>query len=341
MSPLVVRRQITLCDVSGLLYRAAFSPQGKRMSEYTGIPWAGPTFIFYHSLLSISNLFSNLIFCIDGYPKARHDLFPAYKAQRQAQKEKDPDHEFRREVRKQLRNWVFETIPTVIAYSPWEEADDCIGSLAVQLSAQGIRVDIISSDKDLWQLHNDMVHIWRFGNEGLEEVTEEMIQEEFGVPALKIPLYKAFFGDKSDNLPKIYRMPTKLATALINGTADLEDALARLPEFVTGDWLQKFQDFAEQARVNHIIATIRKELQVPFAYFAPTPESLQAIFDAYQIKDFCAQDLFRKFQPAQIATLQLLVECGLLNGQTVLSYEELTKNPRNVLTNCIQEDSGD
>ena len=250
--------RVSLIDTSGLLHRAVHSPQGQRVSEYNQNAWAGPTYIFYQSILAITQRFTNPIFVLDGYPKAKHDLFPAYKAQRKAQREKDPNYEFQKEVRKQLRNWVFETIPTVIAYSPFEEADDCIGSLAAQLNEKGYRVDILSSDKDIWQLRTPSTHVWRVGGEGLEEITQEMSDEEYGVPADKIPHYKAWFGDKSDNLPKIFRMPTKVATALINGTKDLDEAVEKLPEFVAGDWLPKFEQFVEQARINFDLATIRK-----------------------------------------------------------------------------------
>lgn len=328
LSPLFNRKTITLIDTSWILHRSVHSPQAKRVSGFTGNPYSGPSYIFFQSILTIAQRFENLVFVLDGYPKSKHDLFPEYKAQRKAQREKDPEYEVQKEARKHLRNWIYETLPTVVAYSPFEEADDCIGSIAAQMAPKGVRVDILSADKDIWQLQTDMVHIWRTGAEGFEEITPAIIQEEFECPPNKIPHYKAWFGDKSDNLPKIFRMPSKLATALINGSNDLEDAIVKLPEFVDGDWLPKFQAHIDQARINLDIATIRKELQVPFAYFAPDASVLQGILDAFQVKGYTAQDLFGALAPQQRDTLALLVEMGMLNDQTHMPYEVLANKTK-------------
>lgn len=328
MPPLFNRKTLTLVDTSWLLHRSVHSPQGARVSGFTGNPYAGPSFIFFQSILTIAQRFDNPIFVLDGYPKAKHDMFPEYKAQRKVQREKDPNYEIQKEARRHLRNWVFETLPTVIAYSPFEEADDCIGSLAAQLAPRGVRIDILSADKDIWQLYGENVHIWRTGNEGFEEVSAETIQTDFECSPDRIPHYKAWFGDKSDNLPKIFRMPSKVATALINGTSSLEEAIQRLPEFVDGDWLPKFQAHVEQAKINLDIATIKKDLKVPFAYFAPESSNLQGILDAFQIRGYSAQDLYGALAPSQKNTLGLLVEMGLLNDQTIIPYDVLTNKTK-------------
>lgn len=319
------KNEICLCDFSWLAYRALYSKESDRVSSFVGNVYAGPTFVLYQSLLAISKRWPQVVYVLDGWPKAKHELFKEYKAQRKETREADPNYQLNKNIRNQLRNWIVQSIPSVIAYLPDQEADDCIGSLSHQLSAQGVTVHILCSDKDLWQLKNSKIHLWKVDGDFVE-ITDQDVNEHFGVEPLKIPLVKAWFGDASDNIPKLFRMPSKYAMPMIKACKDVDECVARVGEFVKdAKWVPKFVEFADTAKRNLDLATINRNLKVPFAYFKPDPQPLQALLESYYIKQFTADMLFEVFGKNQIETLQLLLRSGILDPQNTIPFEDLVK----------------
>lgn len=320
------QNKITLVDASGILYRAVFSQQAQRASQFAGQPLAGPTFILYQSMLQMSRNFSNVIYMLDGYPVEKFKVFPEYKAQRDAQRKKDPQHELRKEQRASLRQWIFLTLPTVVGYLPDQEADDCIGSLACQLRAKGVEVTVVSGDRDLWQLRAKGIKLFYPGESGtFEEVTDAMVEDKFGVPSHKISQLKAIDGDTSDNIPRVYRARVNMVQALVNGTDNFEDMWGeKLGQFVDAKWKPKFEEFRKQAEINYKLTSISEDLRVKFGYFNPDFAQLQGIFSAFSIGIFSAQELYEALANDRAAALELLVQHGLLTEADVLSYADLT-----------------
>lgn len=319
------QNKITLVDASGILYRAVFSQQAQRASTFAGQPLAGPAFVLYQSMLQLSRNFANVIYILDGYPVKKFKLYPLYKAQRDAQRKKDPQHEQRKEQRASLRQWIFLTVPTVVGFLPDQEADDCIGSLVKQLSTAGTEVTVVTGDKDLWQLRAQGVRVFYPGESGtFEEVTDAQVEEKFGVPSAKISQLKSIDGDTSDNIPRIYRAPTKMTRALVNGSDNYEDMWTKLDQFVDAKWKPKFEEFRAQADINIQLAGISSDLRVKFGYFNPEFAQLQNILAAFSINTFSANELYSQLANDRVAVLELLVNQGLLTQQDVLTYEDLT-----------------
>jgi 5'-3' exonuclease len=298
-----------------------------------GNVYAGPAHMMYQSVQTIYNRFTNPIFVLDGFPKWKYDIFPEYKANRQDRKKED-NYEQNKEIRKYLRNWVFTTLSTVVAMDLNNEADDCIGSLSTQCSEKGIKVNIVASDKDLWQLKvNPKVHIFKSSMDGFEEITEEHIKGEFGVTADKIPLYKSFFGDPSDNIPKVFGLPKKIGEPAVQAASSVEDLLARVDELIpkaktktTKNWAKEITDFGDKARVNYILAKIMTNLRVPFGYFGPELASLCQVFDSFGIKQSIDPVyLYNTVRSTQYDTLKLLVDNGLLDSNNILPIEAFIK----------------
>lgn len=317
------RMNIGLVDWSWLAYRSVYSKHATQISSYLGNVYAGPSVVLYQSLAMLLKRFDTLIFCLDGYPKHKFEKFPFYKAQRREVREKDESYETNKALRGQLKLWLIQTIPSVIAYNPSEEADDCIGTLATRLAAiDYVHIHIISTDKDLWQLLSPKIHLW----ENDEEVTPARVQDYFGTTADKIPLYKAWFGDSSDNIPKLHRMPTKLGIALVNASENVEDSIAKIPQIVPSggptNWQKRFLDFADTARKNFELALINRNLPVPFAYFKPDFQPLAMIFDTYKITSFSASDIYEPLLKGQLTTLQVLLQANLLDPSKPVSFEE-------------------
>ena len=325
--------QICLIDVSGIIYRSQFSPQAKQISTFCGDQSAGPTVMFLGSIMKLVKDFSNPLFVLDGWPKRKIKLYPNYKASRKVEKEKDLDHEFKKITRSVLRNSLIQYIPTVVALHPDEEADDSIASLATQLKEKGVKVCIVSADRDLWQLLDEGVRIFAPSAEtGYFEVTPQKIFETFGCPKEKIALYKTWLGDAGDDVPKIPRIPTKLALTLINGSEGLEDSIEKISSIINDPKVYKWKvamlEFVNQARINWELVNAKKDLEVGFAYFRSDPEVLQSLLNSYQVQGFTALELHHTMIPHQENVLQILNKYGFLSK--VWKYEEIYQTQKDL-----------
>ena len=81
------------------------------------------------------------------------------------------------------------------------EADDCIATLATLAKNQGFLVEIISHDKDLYQLIDDSIYIFDYAKR--QKITARECKEKFGVTPDEFITYQSIVGDTSDNIPGI------------------------------------------------------------------------------------------------------------------------------------------
>ncbi|MBQ5962652.1 DNA polymerase I [Massilia sp. ZL223] len=132
----------------------------------------------------------------------RDDLYPEYKATRASMPE---------DLGKQI-----EPIHEVVRHMGWPilmvegvEADDVIGTLAVQAYARGMNTVISTGDKDLAQLVNDKVMLINtMTNDKLDEAG---VIAKFGVPPNRIIDYLTLIGDTVDNVPGVNKCGPKTA----------------------------------------------------------------------------------------------------------------------------------
>jgi len=100
------------------------------------------------------------------------------------------------------------------------EADDLIGTLARQATAQDIQVVVVSNDKDLMQLVTPQVTFYdaaknrRFDPAG--------VTAHLGVRPEQIPDFLGLQGDAVDNIPGVQGIGTKTALALLQVFPHLE-----------------------------------------------------------------------------------------------------------------------
>ncbi len=124
-------------------------------------------------------------------PTHRHTLYENYKAQRPSM----PD-----ELASQIP-YIKEMVKAFNIASLEKdgfEADDIIAMAARKGSADGLKVYIISGDKDLYQLVNDNVFILDYVKD--RELGEAEVREKFGVGPGRIADLLALAGDTSDNV---------------------------------------------------------------------------------------------------------------------------------------------
>ena len=127
----------------------------------------------------------------------RHQMYADYKAQRKGMPE---DLAAQMEPLKALLRAMNVTILEQAGY----EADDIIGTVSRYCTAQGFECDIVSGDRDDFQLADPGVRILmpvtRAGASEMEIYDEAAIQEKFGLAPHQLIDVKSIQGDTSDNI---------------------------------------------------------------------------------------------------------------------------------------------
>ncbi len=148
------------------------------------------------------------------------------------------------------------------------EADDIIGTIAEKAKDMGSLVYILTGDRDMMQLVNDMTHII-MPLKGISEVSiydEEKVKEKFGVPPEKIIELKALQGDQSDNYPGVPGVGPKTAATLVGDYETVEGIYEHLGDIQAKNpkLAERLVAGAEHAILGKKLATILHD--VPFVY---------------------------------------------------------------------------
>lgn len=129
-------------------------------------------------------------------PTFRNDLYPEYKANRQAMPEDlRPQIDIIKEILKAYK------IPQIGLDN--YEADDIIGTLANKAVAQGFQAVIVSGDKDMLQLVRGDDIVLYDANKGVMYLGADGVPEFFGCRAEQIIDLLTIWGDSSDNIPGV------------------------------------------------------------------------------------------------------------------------------------------
>ncbi|MEM8549083.1 MAG: 5'-3' exonuclease H3TH domain-containing protein, partial [Pseudomonadota bacterium] len=185
----------------------------------------------------------------------RNDIYPDYKANR------DPappelDRQF-----KQCRRMA-KALGLREAASDRFEADDIIGTLAIDARSHGLPCTIVSRDKDLTQLLAPGDTFWDFA--GNRRLGYEDVPEVFGVYPEQIADFLALAGDSVDNIPGVPGVGRKTAAALLGHFGTLDVLYANLDQVCNvavrgaaklGQRLAEHKDMALLSRELTIIPT--------------------------------------------------------------------------------------
>ncbi len=245
---------IALIDASNYLYRAFYAIRG-----LTG-PGGKPTNAVY-GFLNMWRKYETtrkpiaVAVAFDRYEKTfREEMDAAYKAQRQAM----PD-DLVPQIEEAKR--LCRLLGLAVVEEAGFEADDLIGSIAVAAEGAGMRAEICSADKDLFQLVKDPdVVVWHPAREML--LDEKGVLEFFGVKPSQVIDVLALMGDSSDNIPGVKGVGEKTAKELIGTFGSLDAIYARLGE-VKGKRKELLEQGQEEAYRSRTLATVRCDRPLP------------------------------------------------------------------------------
>lgn len=137
------------------------------------------------------------------------------------------------------------------------EADDIMGTFAVQAKEKGVEACLITGDYDLLQLVDDNtgVYITRTGSTDLVRYDDNAFEEKYGIKVSQFVDYKALVGDSSDNIPGVPRIGPKAAQSLLTAYNDLDGIYAHLDE-VKGAQQKYLTEGKESAYMSQELARI-------------------------------------------------------------------------------------
>ncbi|MCB1363939.1 MAG: DNA polymerase I [Rhodobacteraceae bacterium] len=202
----------------------------------------------------------------------RNDLYPEYKANREAMPEA---------LRPQIPLTRAATEAFNIACKELEgfEADDIIATLSCRARDAGGRVTIVSSDKDLMQLVGGGVEMLDAMKN--RRIDRDGVIEKFGVPPERVVDVQALAGDSVDNVPGAPGIGIKTAALLINEYGDLETLLARAGEIRQPKRRQTLLDMREQIELSRRLVQLDMDTPLDFGLDdlelrEPDPDRLMA-----------------------------------------------------------------
>ena len=193
-------------------------------------------------------------------PTFRHDMFEGYKAQRKPM----PDD---LAVQMPLLKETLDAMHIRRLEAEGWEADDVLGSVAAKCEKSGWECEIVTGDKDSFQLITDttsVLHVkTRMGQTETILYDKARFAEEYGfAPPLMVDL-KALMGDASDNIPGVPGIGEKTALDLVRRYGRVEDIYAGLDGLDIKDSVRKkLAAGRESAEMSYTLATISREAPV-------------------------------------------------------------------------------
>ena len=214
----------------------------------------------------------------------RNDLYPEYKAHRPPM----PD-----ELRVQIEpiHQIVKALGLPLLVIEGVEADDVIGTLAVQ-ATQAKRDALISTgDKDMAQLVNEHITLINTMTDTL--MTPEKVVEKFGIRPDQIIDYLALMGDSSDNIPGIPKCGPKTAVKWLEAYGSMDNLIAHADE-IKGKIGETLREHIPNLPRSRQLTTIRIDCDLPInlpdlTRQAPDIDALKTLFAKYEFKNWLKQ----------------------------------------------------
>ncbi len=276
---------LILVDGSSYLFRAYHSPPHLTNSkgEATGAIYGVVNML--KSLLRQYNP-SQMVVVFDAKgPTFRNTMYAEYKAHRPPM----PD-----DLRTQIEplHQIIHALGLPLLCISGVEADDVIGTLAVQASAAGRHVLISTGDKDMAQLVDQHVTLINTMTDTILDPAG--VREKFGVGPELIIDFLALMGDKADNIPGLPGVGEKTAQALLQGLGSIQTLYQRLDDIAALGFrgsktiADKMREFQPQLELSYQLATIKTDVELPMQFndlHLKTPD-YGKLAELYQLCEF-------------------------------------------------------
>ncbi len=250
------RPLLMLIDGPSLVYRGYFALPPLTMADGTLVNAAfGFLQIVLRGMQDVKPDYAIVSFDV-GRPQFRFDAYPEYKAGRPSM----PD-----DLRSQfpIVREICQAMGIAIRELEGYEADDVIGSLARQATAEGIDTMIVSGDLDGLQIVDEHVRLLttRMGVASTVIYDPARVMDRYGLRPDQMLDYKALKGDTSDNIPGVPGVGEKTAVQLLQQFGTLEGIYERIDE-VKGKLRERLLEHRESAFMSREVGRILIDLPV-------------------------------------------------------------------------------
>lgn len=290
-------KKLIIIDGYSLANRAFFVPQFQGFATSTGQP-TGAVFGLTRMLLKLLKE-SQPDFIMTAFdvaaPTFRHQEYQEYKGHRLKMEDS---------LKSQIPiiRELFGILKIPIYEVPGFEADDLIGTYAKLGVREGLDVEIITGDRDSFQLVEPGIKVLytRKGISEVDVVDEEYIRNRYQLTPIQLIDLKGLMGDASDNIPGVPGFGEKTSLKYLYQFGSLEEIYRRI------DTIEKLKDrdllakYREQALLSKKLATIvtdldlRLDLSECCRYREYQPEALVDFFKKYEfnslIKEFTGEE---------------------------------------------------
>jgi len=295
-------KRLFLIDGTALAYRSFFAFQGTGRSPLTtkdGHPTAA-TYGFCTTLRALIEREQPdaMAIAFDG-PRGdllRTKIYPEYKSTRT----KMPDEMAMQldDIRQAVDGYGLRVVS-----AEEHEADDVIGTLAVQARDAGMEVFIVTGDKDFLQIVDDKIKLWnlRSSTSKPEIFDAAACEDKWGLPPTAIVDMLALMGDSSDNVPGVPKVGKKTAVDLLVQFGSMDGIYEHLDEVKKPSIKKSLDENRELANLSKELVTLQLSLDVGVTVddlgpAAPDPEKLLPLFQRLDFKNLLA-DLAAKAPP--------------------------------------------
>ena len=152
------------------------------------------------------------------------------------------------------------------------EADDVLGTLAKAGEKAGMRVTVVSGDRDLFQITSETIEIKiprtrKTGTE-IESFFAKDVEETYGVTPSAFVDVKGLMGDASDNIKGVPGIGEKTAIKLIKEYGSIENLLEHVEEIKQKKLKENLTIYAQDAKDSKMLATIVCDVPLDYTWEA-------------------------------------------------------------------------
>jgi DNA polymerase-1 len=283
---------LLLLDGHSLAYRAFYALPAENFTTTTG----QPTNAVYGFTSMMVNLLrdedpSHVAVAFDVSRRSfRTERFADYKATRASS---PPEFKGQVELIKEVVRALGITSLEVEGF----EADDVIATLAAKGQAHDLDVQIVSGDRDTFQLVDDRTTVLypRKGVSDLARMTPSAIEDKYGLTPQQYPDFAALRGDPSDNLPGIPGVGEKTAVKWLNAYGSLAGLIDHVDE-VSGKVGDALREAVPQVLVNRELTELVRDV--------PLDVSVEDL----HWREWSRSELERLFETLQFTALRSRIE---------------------------------
>jgi DNA polymerase-1 len=312
------KETIYLVDATAYIYRAFFALRGP-FATRSGFP----TNAIYGYTRMINRVLKQyradyMVFVFDApVPSFREKIYKQYKANRPPA----PD-DFKKQqpyIRKITQAYNFPILEI-----PGYEADDVVATIAKVAEKRGLRVVIVTGDKDYMQIVSDNIEL--FDEIKDEFIRREAVKQKLGVYPEQVVDYLALVGDSIDNIPGVKGVGSKTAAQLLQAFGSLDGIYQNIERVSSAKVRENLIAHKEDAYLSKKLVTINQS--VP----------MEVKIEGYRIKEPDYQLLRELFTELEfLSFLQEFESAGLITRKVISPERYTTITSRDRLDEVIRK----